>query len=327
MPRYREPVSGPGPILFFGTPEFAVPTLDALCEEGWAPALVVTQPSRPVGRGRRVASPPVARRAAELGLEVEQVQKVRSSRFIDRMETLEPWAGVVVAFGQIFPPRLLATPAVGCINLHASLLPAYRGAAPIQAAVAAGETVTGVSTMRMTAGLDSGPILLQREVEIGAHETTVDLAPRLAAVGAGLMIETLRGLAAGSIAERPQDDSLATFAPRLEKGDGEIDWSLEAGAIYDRFRAFQPWPGLRTRLAEEAIKVVECRPASGSGIGEPGEIVAVERSIRVACGGETLLDLEILQRPGRRSLDAPTFAHGERLEKGDRFGIASTGDP
>ena len=317
-------MSPPGPIVFFGTPEFAVPTLQALCAAGMAPARVVTQPSRPVGRGRRVQAPPVARRAAELGLEVEQVAKVRSSSFIDRVVELGPWVSVVVAFGQIFPVRLLEAPVAGSVNLHASLLPAYRGAAPIQAAVASGEKITGVTTMRMTAGLDAGPILLQNEVEIGADETAAELSRRLAATGGDLIVATLEGLAAGSIRERAQNDSLSTFAPRLEKDDAEIDWSLGSGAIYDRFRAFQPWPGLRGRLRGEPIKIVACRPASpavspDSEAAEPGTVVVVSDAIGVACGGGTRLEITALQRPGRRPLDARTFANGERLEAGASF--------
>ena len=191
-----------GPIVFFGTPSFAVPTLEALCEAGQAPALVVSQPARAVGRGRRVTEPPLAHRARELDLEVTLVESVKDDDFQSRLRELEPWVGVVVAFGQIFPPALLELPARGCVNLHASLLPRYRGAAPIQAAIAAGDSTTGVTTMRMAAGLDTGPVLLQEELEIGERETAPELSQRLSVAGAAIVVRTLRGLADGTILVR-----------------------------------------------------------------------------------------------------------------------------
>jgi methionyl-tRNA formyltransferase len=223
---------------------------------------------------------------------------------------------------------LLEIPTAGCINLHASLLPAYRGAAPIQAALAAGESLTGVTTMQMEAGLDSGPILLQREVRIDPDEKAGELAVRLAAMGGELMVKTLLDLAVDRLDPRVQDDSLATLAPKVQKGDGRVDWDLEAREVYDRLRAYDPWPGLTSTLRGQPVKIVDCRP------GETGEapstkagtIVALAESVDVACSGGTVLSIRSLQRPGRRALDARSFINGERLEVGDVFGDAVVGN-
>jgi methionyl-tRNA formyltransferase len=310
----------PGPIVFFGTPTFAVPTLDALFAAGLSPALVVTQPARPVGRGRKVVEPPVARRARELDLPVALEASVSSEEFLDRLSKIDPWVGVVVAFGQIFPASLLDLPISGCINLHASLLPKYRGAAPIQAAIAAGDTVTGATTMRMDVGLDTGPILLQSQLDIGGRETAPELAERLASEGAGLVVETLEQLSQGDLVEIEQDRAAATLAPKLNRDDAEIDWRLTAREIYNRWRAYTPWPGLRTRLGGEMVKVRGCRPDDG--IVEdtpPGTIITAGAELRVACGDGSVVALEALQRPNRSVLDAAAFVNGERLAAGDRF--------
>ncbi len=319
----------PDPVVFFGTPDFAVPTLAALVEAGLAPARVVTRPARPLGRGRRVQDPPVARRAKALGLEVAQPERVGDPGFLAGLAELAPAVAVVVAYGQIFPPELLALPRHGCINLHASLLPRYRGAAPIQAAIAAGERVTGVTTMQMERGLDSGPILLQEETAIGRRETAGELAPRLAAQGAALVVETLRRLAEGGLEPRPQDPELVTYAPRLTKRDGRVDWSEAARRIADRLRAYTPWPGLTAELRGEPLKLVEARPLAAApeggpppeGEAAPGSVLGLRgRFLAVACGEGTVLGIATLQRPGRRPLPAPDFANGERLEPGERLG-------
>ena len=313
-------------VIFFGTPQFAVPTLEALAaEEDLRPILVVSQPSRPVGRGRKIQAPPVASRAEELGLPVMQPESVRNKEFLEHLRGLQPDVAAVVAYGQIFRRSLLEMPRLGCINLHGSLLPKYRGAAPIQASVAQGDTMTGVTTMRMERGLDSGPMLLSAELEIGAHETTPELAPRLASLGAPLMVETLRKLDAGTVEARPQDPESATFSPRLERSDALVDWQLEARQIYDRWRGYSPWPGLSSTLVEKPIKLVGVRvgePREGelSGDETPGVFLGLrDGAMSVACGNATMLLVERLQRPGKKPLTARDFVNGERLSPGERF--------
>ncbi len=313
-----------GKLIFFGTPGFAIPTLNALERAGRTPYRVISQPARPVGRGRKLQEPPVAEWALERGIPVEQPNRVRARSFLELIAGDAPEVAVVVAFGQIFPQKLLDIPRLGCINLHASLLPAYRGAAPIQAALATGETETGVTTMLMEKGLDSGPILLQRSLEIGPGESAPELSERLAETGAALMIETLDLLERGEIESRPQDDSLATLAPMLTKADGLVDWTLSAREIHDRLRAYTPWPGLSTSLRGEPVKIGDGAALEGDGSdssSEPGAYLGLrEGRIAVACGGDTVFGVEILQRAGRKALPAAQFANGERLEVGERFG-------
>ena len=308
-------------LAFFGSPEFAVPTLDRLAASSYRPALVVTQPARPAGRGRREEETAVAARAREHGLEVWQPQKVRDPAFLTAFAALELDVAVVVAFGQIFPAALLALPRLGCINLHASLLPRHRGAAPIQAAIAAGDRETGVTTMRMEAGLDTGPILLRRTTAIGDDEDAPALTARLAVVGAELVVETLERLESGTLEAVPQDDALATLAPRLDKRDGLVDWSADAAAIWRRSRAYRPWPGLTTLCGGEPLKLHDVRPLAGpSPAGTaPGTFLGLEDgALAVAAGGGTTLGLYRVQRPGRRALAAREFLRGERLTVGAR---------
>lgn len=321
---YDPGMSAPGPVVFFGTPQFAVPCLEMLVESEFRPELVVSQPSRPAGRGRALKKPPVAERADELGLYCEQVARVRSEAFLERLEALEPWIAVVVAFGQIFPKRLLAIPAEGCVNVHASLLPRYRGAAPIQAAIAAGDQVTGVTTMRMEAGLDTGPILLEREVEIGADDLSADVGVALSEAGAELLLETLRGLASEALTAQRQDESDVSWAPQLKKSDGHVDWNWSARVIYNHYRAYTPWPGLTASFRGETVKIVECAPGAlveveSQADAEPGTVVETGQSLQVVCGDGSRLELVSLQRPGRRALPGLEFANGERIEVGDRF--------
>ncbi len=308
-------------IVFFGTPAFAVPTLDALVEAALPVTLVVSQPPRPAGRGGRPRQPPVARRAGELGIEIAQPERVRDPGFRQRLEALAPSVAVVAAFGQIFPRSLLALPALGCVNLHASLLPRWRGASPIAAAIAAGDEVTGVTTMLMERRLDAGPILLQRELAIDPGETAAGLEERLARLGAALMIETLRAATRGGIEPRPQDDRLATSAPLLARRDGRVDWRLEATVLFNRLRAFTPWPGLHAELFGRPVKLVWAEPLTAAGdAGRPGEILGLrEDRLAVACGAGSVLGLERLQRPGGRPQSARDFANGERLRPGQRF--------
>jgi methionyl-tRNA formyltransferase len=270
----------------------------------------------------------VAQRADELGLEVVPVERVREPEFLSRIEAVRPWAAVVVAFGQIFPSRLLETPTVGCINLHASLLPSFRGAAPIQAAIAAGKTVTGITTMRMEADLDSGPILLQQEVVIEAGETAPELSRRLATIGSVLTVETLRGLAAGTVEPQEQAASAATYAPKLKKEDGRIDWRMKAEEIYNRWRAYSSWPGLSGSLHGRPLKVVDCRPVEDETSAlSPGTLSAITPDLWVVCGEGTVLVVREVQRPGRRAVKAGEFAHGERLLPGQAFDADLPADP
>lgn len=307
--------------IFFGTPLFAVPTLEAMVAADMAPLLVIAQPSRPVGRRRELQDPPVITKARELGLPVAQPETVRQREFLDRLRQLDPDVAVVVAYGQIFRRRLLRLPRHGCLNLHGSLLPKYRGAAPIQAAIAAGDAVTGVTVMRMARGLDSGPMLLRRELEIGSDETTAQLAPRLAQLGARAMVDTLRGLAAGELRDEPQDDAAATYAPQLTRADGEVDWQHTARQIYDRWRAYTPWPGISAQLGEQPLKLVELatRDERDDSL-EPGTIRGLQAdAIEVVCGDGTILAALQVQRPGKKAVRAVDFFNGERLQAGDRF--------
>lgn len=308
-------------ILFFGTPEFAVPTLAALVAAGKAPVCVVSQPARPFGRGRQPLDPPVASWARAQGLEVTQPERVRHSDFLAQAAALAPDVAVVVAFGQIFPRELLDLPAHGCINLHASLLPRWRGASPIQAALAAGDARTGVTTMLMEEGLDSGPILLQRETEIGLDETAGELSRRLAEIGGGVMMRTLEGLERGDLAPRPQPLEGITCAPRLTRGSGRIDWGLAASDIHNRLRAYSPWPGLTAELRGAPVKILAAAPreAASDGAG-PGTVLGLRGGyLAVACGSGSVLAVGELQRQGKRSLAAADFVNGERLRAGEVF--------
>jgi methionyl-tRNA formyltransferase len=307
-------------ILFFGTPDFAVPTLAALVAAGRAPVGVVTQPARPAGRGRVPQEPPVASWARAHDLAVMQPERVRSPEFLAAAVDLAPDVAVVVAFGQIFPRALLDLPRHGCINLHASLLPRWRGAAPIQAAIAAGDARTGVTTMLMEEGLDTGPILLQEETESGPEETAGELSARLAEMGGGLMVRTLERLERGDLQPRPQPAAGVTYAPRLTRDSGRIDWSLEARAIADRLRAYTPWPGLTAELRGETVKVVAAEVVERNGDASPGTVLGLRGDqLAVACGGGTVLGLAELQRPGKRALRAADFVNGERLRAGEVF--------
>ncbi len=313
-------------VVFFGSPEFALPTLAALCSSPYRPILVVSQPARRAGRGKRLQEPPVAEWARREGLEVSQPERVRSPEFLAELSSLQPDAAVVVAFGQIFPQSLLDIPTQGCVNLHGSLLPRYRGAAPIQAAIAAGESGTGVTTMRMEAGLDTGPIYLQESLPIGDGESAPELSVRMAELGAALMIETLQGLESGDLQPREQDDAAATLAPRLTREDGYVEWTRDPDEIWRRSLALRPWPGLTALCSDRPLKLLEVEPAvtgtrevAGTpeiAEVEPGTFLGVEgRSVLVAAGGGCLALLRV-QRPGRRELSGADFVNGEDLTVG-----------
>ena len=307
-------------ILFFGTPEFAVPTLAALVAAGRVPLRVVTQPARPVGRGQRTQDPPVAAWAREHGLEVVQPERVKSPDFLASVQALAPDVAVVVAFGQIFPKALLDIPRLGCVNLHASLLPRWRGASPIQAALAAGDRRTGVATMLMDVGMDTGPVLLESETEIGPEETADGLSRRLAEIGGGLTVRTLDLLERGELTPRPQSGEGVTYAPRLTRESGRVDWSLAAREIHDRLRAYTPWPGLTAELRGEPVKIVAAVVDEEAGDAAPGTLLGLRGGrLAVACGGGSALGIAELQRPGKRALRAADFVNGERLRAGESF--------
>lgn len=311
----------PDPLIFFGTPDFAVPTLARLVEAGMTPRLVVSQPARPVGRGGRLTDPPVAAWAKAHELEVVQPEKVREEAFLACLAALAPEVAVVVAFGQIFPKRLLALPRLGCLNVHASLLPKYRGAAPIQAAVAAGERETGVCVMAMEASLDTGPVYACTRTAIGEREMAPELAARLALLGAELLVETLPEIAAGSIEPRAQEHALATYAPRITKEDGRVDWALPAPVLWNRLKAYAEWPGQTASHRGAPLKLVWAEPEVGAATeAAPGTILGLENGrLRVACGSGTVLAVERVQRAGRAPIFAQDFANGARLAPGDRF--------
>jgi methionyl-tRNA formyltransferase len=308
-------------LVFCGTPEFAVPTLEAVLAAGHEVALVVTQPDRAAGRGMELHVPPVKRVALEHGLAVVQPEKIKNNvEFRARLEEIRPDAILVVAYGRIIPQWMLELPRFGNINLHGSLLPKYRGAAPIQWAVASGETVTGVTTMRLDAGLDTGDMLLAQAVPVGLEETAVDVYGTLAPVGAALMVETLKGLEAGTLFAQVQDHSLATLAPILKREDGLVDFARTAKESYDRWRGFQPWPGAHTTLRGKKLIVAKMHVVDGGG-GEAGVLAVDGDVLMVGCGGGSLLALDEVQMEGKKRMSAAEFLRGYQVKSGERLGL------
>ncbi|HUT56225.1 MAG TPA: methionyl-tRNA formyltransferase [bacterium] len=308
-------------VIFMGTPEFAVPALRALVRAGHEVPLTVTQPDRPRGRKAAPAPPPVKTVAREMGLAVTQPERMTEPGVLETLRDARPDAIVVVAFGHILRREVLALPPRGCINGHASLLPRYRGAAPIQWAIANGETVTGVTTMLMTEGLDSGPILLQRELAIAPDDTGGSLHDKLAPMAAELIVETLAGLAAATIVPNPQDHALTTYAPMLKKEDGKIDWAMPAASLALFVRAFDPWPGTYTFMHGAQLKITKAGVGGGRKEGTPGTVLAADKDgIVVACGEGSLSILE-LQPAGKRRMKAAEFLAGHPLHPGDRLGV------
>jgi methionyl-tRNA formyltransferase len=306
-------------LVFCGTPRFAVPILDKLVEAGFAVRLVVTQPDKPRGRGLELTASPVKRRALELGLPVTQPEAIKSNEeFRTQLTVLKADAIIVVGYGRIIPPWMLELPRLGNINLHASLLPKYRGAAPIQWAIANGESVTGVTTMRIDVGLDTGDILLQKEIAIAPEDTAETLAPRLAAQGAELMVETLRQLDSGTLRPRPQDHANATLAPILKKEDGRIDWRRSAQEICNRLRGFQPWPGAFTTFRGKNLNIWAAAPVERR---IPQGELAIDGDLLIAgCGGNTGLELFEVQPEGKKRMPAVDFIHGYRPRSCERVG-------
>lgn len=308
-------------LVFCGTPRFAVPTLEAVIAAGHDVRLAVTQPDRAAGRGMGLLAPPVKSVAAGHGIRVVQPEKIKNNpEFRAELEAIQPDAILVVAYGRIVPQWMLELPRFGCINLHGSLLPKYRGAAPIQWAVANGDVLTGVTTMRLDAGLDTGDLLLAQVVPIGLEETAADVYECLAAAGAGLMVETLCGLEEDSIWPQPQDHSLATLAPILTREDGWIDFSREAKAIHDRWRGFQPWPGAHTLLRGKKLIVHRMHPAERSLGLEEGMLAVEGETLFAGCGGGTMLCLDEVQMEGKRRMSAAEFLRGHQIKSGERLG-------
>lgn len=308
-------------LVFCGTPAFAVPTFHALLAAGHTVELVLSQPDRPSGRGLAMHAPPVKQAAEAAGVPVLQPEKIRTNPELQqRLTLLAPDAIIVVAYGRIIPRWMLELPRYGNINLHGSLLPKYRGAAPIQWAVANGERTTGVTTMLLEEGLDTGPMLLQRELVIGAEETAEVLFTRLAEMGAPLMVETLHGLGDGNLAPQRQDDSLATLAPLLTRDDGRVDVTRSAQGIYDRWRGFQPWPGAWTTVRGRKLILHRLALTSEAAAGERGTLtVRGERLFLTAADGGTLEVLE-LQPEGKRRMTAAELLRGHGITDGDRPG-------
>lgn len=308
-------------IVFMGTPEFSVPSLQALMESGHEIAAVVAQPDRPRGRGRVSAPPPVALAARRSDIPLFQPDRVREAGFIEALEAIAPALIVVVAFGQILPRQILDIPAKGCINLHASLLPSYRGAAPVQWAILRGEQVTGVTTMNMNEQMDAGDILLVREVSIRMGETAGALGERLGREGAALLVETVHAIEAGRVSPVAQDASKVTLAPRLRKEDGRINWSDAARDIVNRVRAVTPWPGAFTTQGEKILKIWKAREDETSTGVKAGTVIRAGGSgIAVAAGDGRAVLLTELQLSGKRRVPAGAFILGTKIAEGDMLG-------
>ncbi len=318
-------------LVFCGTPRFAVPTLEKLAEAGHSVPLVVTQPDRPRGRGMDVAVSPVKEAATRLGIAVLQPGTIRNNdEFRSQLAAIRPDAIIVVGYGRIIPQWMIDLPRLGNLNLHASLLPKYRGAAPIQWAIANGESVTGVTTMRIDAGLDTGDILMQREIALGLEDTAETLGPKLAPIGAGLMVETLRGLETGQVRPTPQDHAQATLAPILNKEDGRMDFSRSATHLFNRLRGFQPWPGAFTTFKGKTLQVHRAQARQHAAKLTPGEVAVEGTRLLVGCGegfgkdkdknAGTALELIEIQVEGKRRMTAQEFINGYRPKSGDHLG-------
>lgn len=306
-------------LVYLGTPEFAVPTLERIFSAGHQVSEVVTQPDRPKGRKQELTPPPVKAAALRHGIPVYQPERIRRPEAIEHLRNLRPEAMVVVGYGQIIPKSLIDVAPLGIINVHASLLPELRGAAPIQWSIARGFNSTGVTTMRIDAGLDTGDILLRWETAIGPDETAIELSSRLAEAGAGLLVETLARLCAGSIEPQPQDNSKATYAPILKREDGRIDWSNPAQQIHNLIRGFQPWPGAFTSFRGQSLHLWRSRLVSHRWNRRPGAIV-YERGVFAIGGDGAALELLELQLEGRKKMPAEVFANGHHLTNDDQLG-------
>jgi len=308
-------------LVFMGTPQPAAASLERLAADGHEIAAVWTQPDRPAGRGRKLSPPPVKEAAERLGIPVHQPRKIRTEEALEEFVSAGADAAVVVAYGRILPKTFLEAFPKGCINVHFSLLPKYRGAAPVNWAIVNGEKVTGVTTMLMDEGLDTGDILLQRETQIGPEETATELMERLSVMGADLISETLARF--DSIEPVAQDDSNASLAPLMSKDDGRIDWEMTAEEISRRVRGFQPFPRSYASLNGTRITFWKTMPVEAASTNEPpGNVLdASAGEVRIACGCGTVLLAEELQQEGKRRMTAVDFANGAHIGPGDRFGF------
>ena len=310
-------------VVFFGTPEFAVPSLERLIASSHDVVEVVTKPDRPVGRHQVVTSPPVAERATEHGIDLWQPKGLKGDSAIERLREIDADVAVVVAYGKLIPVDLLTVPTHGFINLHPSLLPRHRGPSPIQWSLVCGDRNTGVTTMLLDEGMDTGPILLQHRVEIERHETAEQLAPRLAETGADLVVETLDRLENGAVTAKPQPEDGANVTPMLRRSFAKVNWTMPARQLVNRLRGFTPWPGLFTKFRGGRLKIFgleEVVPAP-PGDEAPGVTITAETSgIVVRCGRGSAARITEMQREGRRRMPADAFLIGERVTRGEQFG-------
>jgi methionyl-tRNA formyltransferase len=304
-------------LIFLGTPTFAVPTLERMVASGHHVLAVFTQPDRPKGRGGQLNQSPVKEAALRLGLPVHQPERIRHANAVEQLKQMKPDAMVVVGYGQIIPQAIIDIPRLGIINVHASLLPKYRGAAPIQWAIANGETRTGVTTMKIDAGLDTGDMLLKWETPIGPEEDALELGARLATAGAELLLETLRD----NPTPVKQNSEEATYAPILKKEDGEIDWSWPASKIFNRSRGFLPWPGAYSFFRGQMFHIWKSRVSSDAPVGEPGRMIPQKKRLLIACGGATTLEPIEVQVEGRKRMSVEAFLNGHQLRNDEMLGV------
>ncbi|QPD05833.1 MAG: 10-formyltetrahydrofolate:L-methionyl-tRNA(fMet) N-formyltransferase [Candidatus Nitrospira kreftii] len=307
-------------IVFMGTPAFAVPSLEALLRSDDQVVGVVSQPDRPKGRGQQLVAPPVKLVAEGAGIPVLQPLKIRTPEFLQALSSWQPDLIAVAAYGRILHTPILTLPPKGCVNVHGSLLPKYRGAAPVQWAVINGETETGITTMLMDEGMDTGPMLLQERLEIMPDDTAGTLAPRLAELGGRLLVETIAYLKAGTLTPKRQDDTQATLAPLLKKEDGLINWTMSAASLANRVRGLSPWPGAYTFLGEERWNVWRVVSSKSAGTDKPGTIVAVDKQSILVATGEGLLDLQEIQTANSKRMPVSQFLTGHKVTVGMRLG-------
>ncbi len=307
-------------VIFLGTPEFAVPSLGALASAGHEVLAVFTQPDRPKGRGNQLAESPVKIAARTLGLPVHQPERIRRPETVEQLRSLAADLMVVVGYGQIIPQNIIDLPPYGILNVHASLLPKYRGAAPIQWAIANAEKQTGVTIMQIDAGLDTGDMLLKGSLEIGAAETAPELSRRLARLGADLLIQAIKQIETGSAHREKQDGSQASLAPILKKEDGRIDWQRPAQQIYGRLRGFDPWPGAYTVFRHQSLAITSATPKTRTAPLNAGTVEIENRHLLVGCGNDTTLELLEVQPSGKKRMPAEAFINGYQPVSGERMG-------
>jgi methionyl-tRNA formyltransferase len=305
--------------VFLGTPDFAVSSLEALVNSGHQVIAVFTQPDRPKGRGNQISESPIKISAKRFGLPVFQPERIRRPESLAQLQQMNPDLMVVVGYGQIIPQSIIDIPRFGILNVHASLLPKYRGAAPIQWAIANGEKTTGVTTMQIDAGLDTGDMLLKTGVDIRPDETAPELSARLAPIGANLLTETIAQIEAGSLDPKQQDNAEATFAPILKKEDGQIEWSRTAREVFNRLRGFHPWPGAFTTFRGQPLTVSWAKPIEHGSL-SVGLLDTEKRRVFVGCGEGTVLELLEIQPAGKKKMSAEAFLNGYKLLKGERLG-------